>query len=115
MFVCYNFKIVNKYSIIFSYIIASHNVGISFVLTVCIMLTANGSPNITVASVFNVTVGQEHTLSVSTFDPDGDVVTVDLTSTLPDGATWQNNDFVWSPANMNPINITYVLHSVLYF
>ena len=79
------------------------------------MLTANGSPNITVASVFNVTVGKANTLSVSTLDPDGDVVTVDLTSTLPDGATWQNNDFVWSPANMNPINITYVVHSALYF
>ena len=73
------------------------------------MFSANGSPNITVDSVFNVTVGQENVLTVTTSDPDGDDVTVSLNSTRPEGATWEHNTYKWTPVDMEPVNISYVL------
>ena len=73
------------------------------------MFSANASPNITVDAVFNVTVGQLGILHVSTFDQDGDNVEVTLKTEVPEGATFENNVFTWTPKNMNPMNITYVL------
>ncbi|KAK2175059.1 hypothetical protein NP493_751g01026 [Ridgeia piscesae] len=70
-------------------------------------ITANGSPNITVHSVFNVTVGQENVLTVTTSDPDGDDVTVSLNSTRPEGATWEHNTYTWTPVDMEPVNISF--------
>ncbi|KAI0235226.1 Mucin-like protein, partial [Lamellibrachia satsuma] len=68
---------------------------------------ANGSPNITVDSVFNATVGQNNTLTVTTSDPDGDTVNVTLDSMLPQDATWEANVYTWTPGNMNPLNISF--------
>ncbi|KAK2162840.1 hypothetical protein NP493_1501g01086 [Ridgeia piscesae] len=68
---------------------------------------ANGSPNITVHSVFNVTVGQENILTVTTSDPDGDVVIVSLNSTRPQGATWESNTYTWTPVDMEPVHISF--------
>jgi len=59
--------------------------------------------------VFNVTVGETGILNVNTFDQDGDVVTVVVKTDLPDGATFENNVFTWTPKNMNRVNISYVL------
>ena len=80
----------------------------------CIIFTANRSPNITVDSVFNVTVRQENTLNVITSDPDGDDVTVTLDSVRPTGADWTNNVYKWTPVDMGPVNISYVSFSVFY-
>ena len=73
------------------------------------MFSANGSPNITVHSVFNVTVGKENILTVTTSDPDGDVVIVSLNSTLPPKATWNDDTYTWTPVDMEPVNISYAL------
>ena len=70
--------------------------------------SANASPNITVDVVFNVTAGKVNTLTLTTVDPDGDTVNVTLTSTLPHGATFENNVYTWTPTNMEPANISYV-------
>jgi len=56
--------------------------------------------------VFNVTVGETGILNVNTFDQDGDVVTVVVKTDLPDGATFENNVFTWTPKNMNRVNIS---------
>jgi len=78
------------------------------------MFSANASPNITVDAVFNVTVGQQGILNVNTFDQDGDDVNVTLKTELPEGATFVNNVYTWTPKNMNPMNISYVpeYHSI---
>ena len=68
---------------------------------------ANASPNITVSTVFNVTVGQDNALTVNTSDPNGDMVTVNLTSHLPEGASFIRGVYTWKPANMEPMNISY--------
>ena len=68
---------------------------------------ANASPNITVSTVFNVTVGQYNVLTVNTSDPNGDTVSVNLTSHLPDGAKFTRGVYTWKPANMEPMNISY--------
>ena len=69
---------------------------------------ANASPNITVDGVFNVTAGKVNTLTLTTDDPDGDPVNVTLTSTLPVGATFENNVYTWTPTSMELANISYV-------
>lgn len=82
----------------------------SLFFSLYVLIAANASPNITVdAAVFNVTVGQINILRVSTFDQDKDIVTLSLNSTFPQGATWENSVFTWTPANMEPVNITYVI------
>ncbi|KAK2178081.1 hypothetical protein NP493_563g01009 [Ridgeia piscesae] len=68
---------------------------------------ANASPNITVSTVFNVTVGQDNALTVNTSDPNGDMVTVNLTSHLPEGASFIRGVYTWKPANMEPMNISF--------
>lgn len=72
---------------------------------------ANGSPNITVDKVFNVTVKEENLLTVVTSDADGDKVTVTLNSTLPEGASFDNEHYRWKPVNMDPVDISYVICS----
>ena len=74
---------------------------------------ANGSPNITVAKQFNVTVEQTNILRVNTTDPDGDTVTVNLTSSLPEGVNFNGRMYTWTPVNMDPVNISYVSCVVL--
>lgn len=71
-------------------------------------LSANRSPKINVDSVFNVTVGTEAKLTVSTSDADGDVVTLTLESDLPAGADFNaaTGVFTWTPANADAVNIT---------
>ncbi|KAK2181108.1 hypothetical protein NP493_410g01020 [Ridgeia piscesae] len=69
--------------------------------------SANASPNITVVPVFNVTAGEVNTLLLTTYDPDGDTVIVNLTSSLPDGATFQGYKYTWRPVNMDPVNISF--------
>ena len=76
-------------------------------------VSANASPNITVDVVFNVTVGEINSLSLTTVDQDGDTVKVTLESMLPDGATFENNVYTWAPTNMDVVNISYVLVNVL--
>ncbi|KAK2180866.1 hypothetical protein NP493_421g00002 [Ridgeia piscesae] len=71
-------------------------------------IMSNGSPNITVDVVFNVTAGKVNTLTLTTVDPDGDTVNVTLTSTLPHGATFENNVYTWTPTNMEPANISFL-------
>ncbi|KAK2175052.1 hypothetical protein NP493_751g01001 [Ridgeia piscesae] len=68
---------------------------------------ANASPNITVDSVFNVTQGQQNTLTVTTSDPDGDTVAVTLESPLPTNASFEKNTYTWTPDDMNPVNISF--------
>ena len=68
-------------------------------------IAANASPNITVETVFNATVGMESILSVGAFDVDGDEVTIKLESS-PDGATFDGSIFKWTPVNMEPVNIS---------
>ncbi|KAK2165542.1 hypothetical protein NP493_1362g01013 [Ridgeia piscesae] len=68
---------------------------------------ANASPNITVDKTFNVTVGRENVLIVTTFDLDGDTVAVNLDSKLPNGATFEDGKYKWSPTNMDPMNISF--------
>ncbi|KAK2158335.1 hypothetical protein NP493_1807g00024 [Ridgeia piscesae] len=70
---------------------------------------ANASPNITVDKTFNVTVGQESTLTVTTFDADGDTVTVTENKNGPNDATFTDGEYKWKPTNMDPVNISYVL------
>ena len=77
--------------------------------------SANASPNITVDVVFNVTAGKVNTLTMTTIDPDGDTVNVTLTSTLPNGATFENNVYTWTPNSMEPANISYVDKTETYF
>ncbi|KAI0237078.1 Mucin-like protein [Lamellibrachia satsuma] len=74
---------------------------------ICVLLAANASPNITTDYVFNVTVGQVNTLTVTTSDPDEDTVTVTLDSTLAKGATWHNNVYAWTATNMEPVKISF--------
>ena len=62
----------------------------------------------------NATVGQEYVLTVVTSDQDGDVVTLTLDSALPDGATFANGVYTWTPANMDAMNITYVVNETLF-
>ncbi|KAI0212706.1 Mucin-like protein [Lamellibrachia satsuma] len=69
------------------------------------VVTANASPNITVETEFNATVGMESILSVGAFDVDGDEVTIKLESS-PDGATFDGSIFKWTPVNMEPVNIS---------
>ena len=66
---------------------------------------------ITVSNVFNVTVGQDSALTVSTSDPDGDTVNIKLVANAPVGASFTGGVFKWNPVNMEPINISYVLVS----
>ncbi|KAI0239923.1 Mucin-like protein [Lamellibrachia satsuma] len=68
---------------------------------------SNGSPNITVDKVFNVTAGQTNILKVNTSDPDGDVVIVKLDSSTPDGASFTDGVYTWKPVSMDPMNISY--------
>ena len=68
---------------------------------------ANASPNITVSTVFNVTVGQDNALTVNTSDSNGDTVSVSLMSPLPEGANFTRGVYTWKPANMEPMNISY--------
>ena len=77
-------------------------------------IVANASPNITVDKIFNVTGGQQNILTVTTFDQDGDTVTVTLDSTLPVGATFVDSIYTWTPSNMEPVNISCVLHTTCY-
>ena len=72
------------------------------------MFAANASPTITVDTTFNVTVGQQSVLKVTTFDKDGDSVSVTLDSVLPPGAIFVNNTFTWTPVDLEPANISYV-------
>ncbi|KAK2173006.1 hypothetical protein NP493_911g00016 [Ridgeia piscesae] len=69
--------------------------------------SSNASPNITVDVVFNVTVGEINSLSLTTVDQDGDTVKVTLESMLPDGATFENNVYTWTPTNMDVVNISF--------
>ena len=73
-----------------------------------LIFAANASPNITVDKIFNVTVGQESILTVTTFDPDGDDVSVTLESERPDGSSFHGGVYKWTPTNMEPVNISYV-------
>ena len=66
------------------------------------------SPVIVVDKVFNVTVGQTNILKVNTSDPDGDTVTVKMESPEPEGASFTDGVYTWTPANMEPVNISYV-------
>ena len=72
------------------------------------LFSANASPNITVDVVFNVTVGEANSLILTTYDLDGDIVNVALESMLPDGATFDNNVYTWTPTSMDVVNISYV-------
>ena len=72
---------------------------------------ANASPNITVDKIFNVTVGQETTLTVTTFDADGDTVTVTENTNGPKDASFTGGEYKWKPTNMDPVNISYVLYA----
>ena len=57
-----------------------------------------------------MTVEQENTLTVTTFDADGDKVTVTKNTDGPVGATFENDEYYkWTPTNMDPVNISYVL------
>ena len=80
------------------YIVHSHN----------FVFAANASPKVTVDKTFNVTVGHENVLAVTTSDSDGDTVILKLDSNRPDGATFENNKYTWTPTNMDPMNISYV-------
>ena len=92
------------------YMLACKNVSFSFIAySHYLIFAANASPNITVDKTFNVTVGKEHTLTVNTFDSDGDAVAVNLDSILPDGATFKDGEYKWTPTNMDLVNISYVL------
>ena len=73
------------------------------------LFPANGSPQIKVQTVFNVTVGEESSLTVNVTDPDGDVVSMTLRTDLPNGATFDNvtGVFTWTPSDTTPVNITY--------
>ncbi|KAK2167799.1 hypothetical protein NP493_1260g00002 [Ridgeia piscesae] len=71
------------------------------------VVTANASPNITIDGVFNVTVGEANALMLTTTDQDGDIVNVTLESRLPDGATFKNNVYTWTPASMDVVNISF--------
>ena len=79
----------------------------------CPLVSANASPNITVDVVFNVTVGEINSVTLTTVDQDGDPVKVKLESMLPDGATFENNVYKWTPTNMDVVNISYVSVYVL--
>ncbi|KAK2152978.1 hypothetical protein NP493_2378g00005 [Ridgeia piscesae] len=68
---------------------------------------SNASPMITVSNVFNVTVGQDNALTVSTSDPDGDTVNIKLVENAPVGASFTGGVFKWNPVNMEPINISF--------
>ena len=84
--------------------------GFSSFSTVSLSLfSANASPNITADVVFNVTVGEANKLTLATDDLDGDTVNVVLESMLPDGATFENNVYTWTPTSMDVVNISYVL------
>ena len=80
----------------------------SYMFVYTFVASANASPNITVDVVFKVTAGKTDALTLTTFDPDADTVNVTLTSTLPDGATFENNVYTWTPTSMEAINISYV-------
>ncbi|KAK2161673.1 hypothetical protein NP493_1565g00035 [Ridgeia piscesae] len=67
---------------------------------------SNASPNITADVVFNVTVGEANSLTLTTDDLDGDIVNVALESMLPDGATFDNNVYTWTPTSMDVVNIS---------
>ena len=84
-----------------------------FVLSHNLISAANASPNITVDKTFNVTVKQENILTVTHFDADGDTVTVTANTDGPDGATFADGVYKWTPSNMDPVNISYVprIHS----
>ena len=77
-------------------------------LTLFVLFIANGIPRIQVVNTFNVTVGVAGTLTVSTSDPDGDKVDLQLRTALPSGATFDNNTgvFSWTPTDMSPVNIS---------
>ncbi|KAK2171616.1 hypothetical protein NP493_1050g00004 [Ridgeia piscesae] len=71
-------------------------------------ISSNASPNITVDVVFNVTVGEINSLNFTASDQDGDTVKVTLESILPDGATFDNNVYTWTPTNMDVVNISFL-------
>ena len=77
-------------------------------LTLFVLSTANGIPRIQVVNTFNVTVGVTGTLTVTTSDPDGDKVDLQLRTALPSGASFNNNTgvFTWNPTDMSPVNIS---------
>ena len=77
-------------------------------LTLFVLFVANGSPRIQVVNTFNVTVGVTGKLTVTTSDPDGDKVDLQLRTPLPSGASFDNNTgvFTWTPADMSPVNIS---------
>ena len=56
----------------------------------------------------NVTIGREMTLNVTTYDKDGDVVTLSLGTELPPGADFNATTgiFTWTPSTMDAINIS---------
>ena len=73
-----------------------------------LLLTANESPTMNVTSTFNVTVGEESSLTVIVTDPEGDKVSLTLRTDLPSGANFNNGTgiFSWTPADTNPVNIS---------
>ena len=73
-------------------------------------LAANASPKIYVQSSLNVTVGRQASLRVTVSDADGDSVTVAMETTLPPGASFDNQSgiFSWHPQNTDAVNISYV-------
>ena len=72
------------------------------------LFSANASPNITVDVMFNVTVGEANSLTLTTDDADGDTVNVALESVLPYGATFEKNVYTWTPTSLDVVNISYV-------
>ena len=56
----------------------------------------------------NVTIGQEVKLNVTTYDKDGDVVTLSLETELPAGAHFdaKTGVFTWTPFTMDDVNIS---------
>ena len=77
-------------------------------LTSFVLCLANGSPRIQAVAIFNVTVGVSRSMTVTTTDPDGDSVNLQLITTLPTGASFDNvtGVFTWTPGDVTPVNIS---------
>ena len=60
------------------------------------------------ANVLNATLGEETMLNVKSSDINHDDVDLTLAYELPDGAAFDpaNGNFIWTPTNMEPVNIS---------
>ncbi|XP_022101039.1 uncharacterized protein LOC110984815 isoform X2 [Acanthaster planci] len=66
---------------------------------------ANFPPNITGPNILQAVVGEQVTLTTTSFDPEGQSITFSLTENILNGSIDQNGVFAWNPQNLNKVRV----------